>query len=84
MPAEAIAFAQFGIIMSGFVSIAAGLLVRFSGMKSVEKVLPASITGSIAMVIGLTLAGVAHRRRRPQGRQQKAWPAPAGSGSFRW
>jgi uracil permease len=56
MPAEAIAFAQFGIIMSGFVSIAAGLLVRFSGKGAVEKVLPASITGSIAMVIGLTLA----------------------------
>jgi uracil permease len=59
MPAEAISYAQFGIIMSGFVSIAAGLLVRFSGMKAVEKVLPASITGSIAMVIGLTLAGTA-------------------------
>lgn len=59
MPAEAISYAQFGIIMSGFVSIAAGLLVRYSGMKAVEKVLPASITGSIAMVIGLTLAGTA-------------------------
>lgn len=57
MPGEAIAYAQFGIIMSGFVSIAAGLLVRFSGKNAVEKVLPASITGSIAMVIGLTLAG---------------------------
>lgn len=57
MPAEAISYAQFGIIMSGFVSIAAGLLIRFFGKNSIEKILPASITGSIAMIIGLTLAG---------------------------
>ncbi len=57
MPGEAIAYAQFGIIMSGFVSIIAGLIVRVSGKNGVEKVLPATITGSIAMVIGLTLAG---------------------------
>ena len=46
-----------GIIMSGFVSIIAGIIVRYSGKNGVEKVLPATITGSIAMVIGLTLAG---------------------------
>ncbi len=57
LPAEAISAAQFGIIMSGFVSIAAGLIVRFVGIKAVEKLLPASITGSVAMIIGLTLAG---------------------------
>lgn len=54
---EKIAIAQFGIIMSGFVSIAAGLVVNRFGRDSIEKILPASITGSIAMVIGLTLAG---------------------------
>ena len=59
MPAEAIAFAQFGIIMSGLVSILAGILVRVSGKNVVEKILPPTITGSIALVIGLTLAGVA-------------------------
>ena len=57
LPGEAISYAQFGIIMSGFISIAAGLLVKFFGVKSVEKVLPPSITGPIAMIIGLTLAG---------------------------
>ncbi|HZK27171.1 MAG TPA: solute carrier family 23 protein [Thermoclostridium sp.] len=56
---EKIAIAQFGIIMSGFVSIAAGLIVNRFGRDSIEKVLPATITGSIAMVIGLTLAGTA-------------------------
>lgn len=59
MPAEAIAFAQFGIIMSGLVSIVAGILVRVSGKNAVEKILPPTITGSIALVIGLTLAGTA-------------------------
>ncbi len=57
LPAEAISYAQFGIIMSGFISIAAGLLIKFFGTRSVEKILPATITGPIAMIIGLTLAG---------------------------
>jgi len=57
LPTEAIQIAQFGIIASGLVSVAAGLLVKFSGKNAVEKVLPATITGSIAMIIGLTLAG---------------------------
>ncbi len=57
LPVEAIQYAQFGIILSGLVSIAAGLLVRFCGRSAVEKVLPPSITGSVAMIIGLTLAG---------------------------
>jgi len=57
MPAEAIAFAQFGIVMSGLVSVAAGILVRISGKHAVEKILPPTITGSIALIIGLTLAG---------------------------
>lgn len=57
LPTEAIQYAQFGIVMSGLISIAAGLIVRFSGPKAVEKILPPTITGSIAMIIGLTLAG---------------------------
>lgn len=57
LPVAAISNAQFGIILSGFVSIAAGILVKFCGRNAVEKVLPASITGPVAMIIGLTLAG---------------------------
>lgn len=57
LPTEAIQYAQFGIICSGLVSIAAGLLVKFFGKKVVETILPASITGPVAMIIGLTLAG---------------------------
>ena len=54
---DKIAVAQFGIMMSGLVSIAAGLIIRRFGKDSIEKILPATITGPIAMVIGLTLAG---------------------------
>jgi len=57
LPPELISKAQFGIIMSGFVSIAAGIIVKKFGPEKVEKFLPASITGSVSMVIGLTLAG---------------------------
>lgn len=57
IPAEAISYVQFGIIMSGFISIIAGIIVKIVGPKAVEKILPASITGPIAMIIGLTLAG---------------------------
>ncbi|MDD3765752.1 MAG: solute carrier family 23 protein [Eubacteriales bacterium] len=56
---EKISIAQFGIIMSGFISVAAGFIVKRFGRDSIEKVLPATVTGPIAMVIGLTLAGVA-------------------------
>ena len=51
--------AQFGIIMSGVVSIVVGLIVSRFGMDVIEKVLPATVTGSIALVIGISLAGTA-------------------------
>ena len=55
----AISQAQFGIIMSGLVSIAAGLIINKSGQDKIEKILPPTITGSIAIIIGLSLAGTA-------------------------
>lgn len=54
---DKIAIVQFGIVMSGLVSIAAGIVVKKLGKDIIEKLLPATITGPIAMVIGLTLAG---------------------------
>ena len=56
---DKIAVAQFGIIMSGLVSIAAGFIVKRFGKESIEKILPASVTGPIAIVIALTLAATA-------------------------
>ena len=58
-PDNLISQAQFGIIMSGLVSIVVGLIVSRFGMDVIEKVLPATVTGSIAMVIGISLAGTA-------------------------
>jgi uracil permease len=58
-PDALISQAQFGVIMSGLVSIAAGLIVNAFGHEAVEKVLPPTVTGSIAIVIGISLAGTA-------------------------
>ena len=65
LPTALISKAQFGIIMSGFVSIAAGLLVRKFGKETVEKILPPSITGPISMIIGLTSAQPPAASRQP-------------------
>jgi len=65
LPPEFISVAQFGIIFSGLISIIAGLLVRWGGRDKVEKILPAQVTGPVAMIIGLTLAGVAMQDAAP-------------------
>jgi uracil permease len=80
LPAEALQYAQFGIIMSGLISIGAGLLVRFVGPRAVEKILPASITGPIAMIIGLTLAGNALGDAAPQALAEGATATITNSG----
>jgi uracil permease len=53
---DKISIAQFGIIMSGLVSIIAGLIIQRSGKDKIDRVLPPSVTGSIAIIIGLSLA----------------------------
>lgn len=53
---DKISIAQFGIVMSGFVSILAGFIIKGSGKKTIDKVLPPTVTGSIAIIIGLSLA----------------------------
>ena len=58
-PDALISQAQFGIIMSGLVSMLVGFLVMKIGMEKVNKVLPAPVTGSIAIIIGISLAGTA-------------------------
>ncbi len=51
--------AQCGIIASGLVSIIAGMIINQFGREKIEKVLPPSVTGSVAIVIGISLAGSA-------------------------
>lgn len=53
---DKISIAQFGIIMSGLVSILAGFIIKRSGKATIDKVLPPTVTGSIAIIIGLSLA----------------------------
>lgn len=44
-------------ILSGLMSICAGLLIKKFGQNKIDKILPGHITGMIAMIIGLSLAG---------------------------
>lgn len=48
--------AQFGIILSGLVSIGVGLLINLFGFQKIERFLPPVVTGPVAMIIGLSLA----------------------------
>jgi uracil permease len=51
--------AQGGIVATAFVSIIAGLIIKWAGKNALDKVLPPIITGSVAIVIGISLAKTA-------------------------
>lgn len=44
-------------VISGLMSITAGVLIKKFGKDKIDKILPGHITGMIAMIIGLSLAG---------------------------
>lgn len=44
-------------IISGLMSIGAGLLIKKFGKEKIDQILPGHITGMVAMIIGLSLAG---------------------------
>lgn len=44
-------------VISGLMSIGAGLLIKYFGKEKIDQILPGHITGMIAMIIGLSLAG---------------------------
>lgn len=67
LPADAIRAAQSGIIASGLVSVLAGIIVKLSGTRFVEKLLPPQVTGAISIVIGLSLAANAMTDIAPSG-----------------
>lgn len=58
-PDSLISEAQFGIILSGLVSILAGFLIQRFGKNKMDAILPPEVTGPVAIVIGLSLAGTA-------------------------
>jgi len=51
--------AQVGIVATAILQIAVGFLIQYIGKKRLDTVLPPIITGSVAIVIGIALAGAA-------------------------
>lgn len=51
--------AQVGIVGTAIVNVIAGLIVRAVGKARLDRVLPAVVTGSVAVVIGIALGKVA-------------------------
>jgi uracil permease len=57
--AEGVRLVQVGIIGTAVVEILVGLLIMRVGKNALDKVLPPILTGSMAVVIGIALAGAA-------------------------
>jgi uracil permease len=57
--ADGVRIVQVGIIGTAVVEILVGLLIMRVGKAALDKVLPPVITGSVAIVIGVALAGAA-------------------------
>jgi uracil permease len=55
--ADKVAIAQVGIVATGVINIIVGLIIRFGGgRKAIDRFLPPVVTGSVAAVIGISLA----------------------------
>lgn len=57
IPIEYMGPIQIAIIISGLLSVIAGVIVKSFGTEKIEKILPATVTGPVAAIIGLSLAG---------------------------
>ena len=57
--ADGVRIAQVGILLTGVFEIAIGFLIMRIGKASLDRILPPIITGCMAMVIGVALAGSA-------------------------
>jgi len=56
---DGVRIVQVGIIATGILEILFGLLIMRIGKEALDKILPPIITGSVAIVIGIALAGAA-------------------------
>lgn len=57
---DLIGAAQAGIVVTGLVNVVVGLVIRFGGgKKTIDKILPPIVTGSVAAVIGFALGKAA-------------------------
>jgi uracil permease len=55
-PTMGIRIAQGGIMLTGVLNILVGILIRYVGKPTLDKILPPEVTGSVACVIGISLA----------------------------
>jgi uracil permease len=59
-PDHLISLAQTGILATGLINVAVGLIIRFAGgKKTIDMFLPPVVTGSVAAVIGFALGAAA-------------------------
>lgn len=56
---DGVRIVQVGIMATGVFEILIGLLIMAAGKEALDKILPPVITGSVAIVIGIALAGAA-------------------------
>ena len=56
---EGVKIVQVGIMGTGILEILVGFLIMAAGKEALDKILPPVITGSVAIVIGIALAGAA-------------------------
>ncbi len=72
---EGVKIVQVGILLTAVFEILVGLLIMRAGKAALDRILPPIITGSMAMVIGVALAGAA--LNNAGGMSIKADPAEA-------
>lgn len=56
---DGVKLAQVGILCTGILNILIGLLVQRIGKARLDKILPPIVTGNVAIIIGIALAGTA-------------------------
>jgi uracil permease len=56
---DLVSLAQVGIVATGIVNIIVGFIIAKAGKSVLDKILPPVLTGSVALVIGVTLGGSA-------------------------
>jgi len=56
---EGVRIVQVGIMATGLLNILVGFLIMKAGKEALDRVLPPIVTGSMAIVIGIALAGAA-------------------------
>lgn len=82
---EGVRLVQVGIVGTAVVEILIGLLIMRVGKSALDRILPPTITGSVAVVIGISLAGAALGNAASGGPVYNAAnPLPANMAGIPW